>query len=174
MKISLSLLVLTIATLLNGCSVFNPAGSSEFSCPGMPKGVTCKSPREVYEMTNNSGSKAATKGKGKTFAPSYLFATEPNPNQELTPVPVLEQPKVMRIWIAPWVDKNDDQHWPGLVYTVLKQKQWHFGHEEFNGIEPPMPHKFVEPSKSDKQGIADKKDLTNTDLPKEDFTQKLN
>lgn len=137
MKILLSLVV---TLLVSGCAAFNPAGSSDFACPGMPKGFSCKNPREVYKLTENE----KVKGKGKGDIPTYLFATEPRNKSDINPVPVLEQAKVMRVWIAPWIDRNNDQHWPGLVFTVIQQKQWHFGHEEFEGIEPPVPHNMFE------------------------------
>lgn len=39
------------STLLSGCSIF-AIGEEEFACPGRDKGVLCKGPREVYQMTN--------------------------------------------------------------------------------------------------------------------------
>ena len=133
------LIAVLAVSVLGGCSTFNVAGSSEFSCPGMPKGITCKSPREVYKITEKEKSK-----KGAPDIPTYVFATEPASGTALNPVPVLEQAKVMRVWIAPWIDRNNDQHWPGLVFTVIQPKQWHFGNEEFEGIEPPVPHRMME------------------------------
>ena len=132
------LIAIFAASVLSGCSAFNVAGSSEFSCPGMPKGISCKSTREVYKITDKEKSK-----KGTPDIPTYIFTTEPANNAALNPVPVLEQAKVMRVWIAPWIDRNNDQHWPGLVFTVIQPKQWHFGNEEFEGIEPPVPHKMM-------------------------------
>lgn len=124
---------------LSGCSsIFNTAGSDEFACPGMPKGVSCKNPREIYDLTNKDPvGRGGKKSKGGT--PTYVFATKPN-EQNLAPVPVLEQATAMRVWIAPWIDKNNDLHWPGLIFTQIQPKQWHFGDNTFDGIEPPVPH----------------------------------
>lgn len=136
-KLVIAMLVAAFSTA--GCSsIFNPAGSDEFACPGMPKGISCKSPREVYRITDKDKLK---KGKGADM-PTYLFATEPRSEGALNPVPVLEQAKVMRVWVAPWIDANNDQHWPGLVFTVIQPKQWHFGDQEFEGVEPPIPHRM--------------------------------
>ena len=137
--------ILSIALLVSGCS-FNAVGNSEFACPGMPKGVTCKSPREVYNGTNGDMSVATKSSKNKNkFAgvPTYVFANQPRSGGSLEPVPVLEQAHVMRIWIAPWVDKNKDLHWPGVVFTQVAPRQWHFGDEEFDGGEIPIPHKYL-------------------------------
>ena len=40
------------ASQLSGCS-FLQVGESEYSCKGMPEGVTCMSARDVYQMTEN-------------------------------------------------------------------------------------------------------------------------
>lgn len=136
--------LLLVASALTGCSVFNPGGSSEFDCPGMPKGVVCKTPRQVYDRTDSDTKKT---GRGAA-APTYLFATEPRGKDRLNPVPVLEQAKVMRIWIAPWVDANKDLHWPGVMFTEVTPRKWNFGEEQFEGVEPPVPHRAFE------QGVA--------------------
>lgn len=134
-------LAIAIATTTSGCSAFNPVGSDEFACTGMPGGVSCKTPREVYKISDKE------KSNGKSNSndmPTYLFANAPQGTTALNPMPVLEQAKVMRVWVAPWVDKNNDQHWPGLVFTVIQPKQWHYSNEEFDGVEPPVPHKMLE------------------------------
>lgn len=46
---------LAAVVLLNsvGCTSMFTVGEEEFSCPGLPKGVICKGPREITEMTDN-------------------------------------------------------------------------------------------------------------------------
>ena len=47
--------LLSIAFLLAGCaSALNTADHDEFACPGMPAGVMCKSPVQVYRATNGA------------------------------------------------------------------------------------------------------------------------
>lgn len=48
-KVFFSALVVGSTSYLAGCSI----GSSESECPGIEKGVICKGPREVMELTNN-------------------------------------------------------------------------------------------------------------------------
>jgi conjugal transfer pilus assembly protein TraV len=49
------LLPLPIVVLLAGCaSVLNTADHDEFACPGMPAGVMCKSPVQVYRATHGA------------------------------------------------------------------------------------------------------------------------
>lgn len=40
------------------------------------------------------------------------------------PVPIRTPAVVMRIWIAPWVDDNDDLIAPGYVYTEIEPRRW--------------------------------------------------
>jgi conjugal transfer pilus assembly protein TraV len=54
------------------------------------------------------------------------------------PMPILKQPKVMRVWVAPFVDKNNQLHFPGYVYSVIQDKTWTFG-EDSDKVTPPVP-----------------------------------
>lgn len=147
-----------IATLAGCASSLNTADSSEFGCPGMPQGVTCKTPREVYKMTNKEFNDIGTAGDNDTvrktgggqpgegnaglvYQPVQMAA-----GSVLTPVPMVEPAKVLRIWIAPWVDKNKDLHWPGLVFTKVQKNQWNVGEESFDGVDPPVPFQILRQS----------------------------
>ncbi len=49
------LMPLTLALMLAGCAtVLNTANHDEFACPGMPDGVMCKSPLQVYHATDDA------------------------------------------------------------------------------------------------------------------------
>lgn len=141
-----SFLTATIA-LLTGCSTM---GSKDFSCPA-PQGFVCKSPTEIYDMTHGETNAVyqqnASQGKGgddmfkspkgantkggfdgnlnqvpvsNSFSkPAYL----PNSN----PVPVLEQPKVVRVWVAPWVDENQTLNFPSYKFKEITPRKWNFG-----------------------------------------------
>lgn len=55
--------------------------------------------------------------------------------------PVREAAQVMRIWIAPWIDKKDDLHYPSYVFTEVQPRRWNFGVNEFGGRGVVVPHK---------------------------------
>lgn len=55
--------------------------------------------------------------------------------------PVREPAQVMRIWIAPWIDKNDDLHYPSYLFTEVQPRRWTFGKQEFGGRGVVVPHK---------------------------------
>lgn len=60
-RLVLSALVVGTSSYLTGCSL----GSSESECPGIEKGVICKGPREVMELTNNRDDLSALAGKSR-------------------------------------------------------------------------------------------------------------
>lgn len=173
------LLPVSIALLLAGCaSVLNTADHGEFACPGMPAGVMCKSPVQVYRATNGAtdGHDSATaEPSQRRAAPASLASLEDgsglassqaepaardkppslsslpplsivqsaSPN---LPLPVLEPARVLRIWIAPWEDAKKDLHWPSYLFTEIQPRKWSFGHTEFTGSRPVIPHLMVTPS----------------------------
>lgn len=154
MRILPTLAVLAASLAIGGCaSTFNTAGSSDFSCPGMPSGVVCAAPFTAYEMTNGSSSSL-----DQTFADPEQQRKEGGvPVSRLNgesgvlgagvattlagrlPQPIMEQAQVMRIWVAPWVDANNDVHWPSYIYTEIQPKRWRFGRpatRQSNGVIP--------------------------------------
>ncbi|MBI5330044.1 MAG: type IV conjugative transfer system lipoprotein TraV [Betaproteobacteria bacterium] len=166
---------LSIAFLLSGCaSVLNTADHDEFACPGMPAGVICKSPVQIYRATNdrdsvtaepskkeeglaaldslNDGSglvsiqtEKAARGKPSTLPLPRHMPIAQSGTPNL-PLPILEPAKVMRIWIAPWEDSKKDLHWPSYLFTEIQPRKWSFGKSEFTGSRPVVPHLMVMPS----------------------------
>lgn len=132
-----------VVAAMSGCAT---VGKKDFSCPA-PDGFVCKSPSEIYQMThgdtdavyqNKKGggaddgmfksSKGDAKGDanlaaiqaGSQFSkPAYT----PNSN----PMPILEQPKVMRVWVAPWVDENQTLNYPSYKFKEITPRKWNFG-----------------------------------------------
>lgn len=149
--------LLGFSGLLGGCaSMLNPAGSSDFDCPGMPKGIVCKNPREVYDKTNGDldtenvhyNSPNEPKVQNPASQTTASIAYQPSGNDLTQPEPLVTQTRVLRVWVAPWVDKNKDLHWPGLMFTKIQTSQWNYGEEAFDGVEPPIPHQ-IQPSTPD-------------------------
>lgn len=150
-----TLIAIVAMLALSGCaSVMNTGDSGEFACPGMPKGVVCKGPREVYELTNGDVSsvsqdsleKKETLPNDKIVEKPVTATTTPvelayAPSEAgIQPEPLVTQTRVLRIWIAPWVDKSNNLHWPGLMFAKIQKSEWNFGQDSFEGVEPPVPH----------------------------------
>lgn len=55
-----------------------------------------------------------------------------------TPMPLLRQPKVLRVWVAPYVGSDNTLHFPGYIYSVIQPGTWTFG-EASQAAQPPMP-----------------------------------
>lgn len=150
----MKIIAVIVILLLTGCSsTFNTAGTSEFSCPGMP-GVMCKTPGQVYKMTQGDTLDATALdskiARVKTINP-VASISESN-----TPMPIREPAKVMRIWIAPWTDKNDDLHWPSFVYTEIQQRKWRFGNPNFKAMSPVIPYKNLSGNSAGQPDAASK------------------
>lgn len=155
-------LATSVIGTLSGCStVLNTADNAEYGCPGMPMGVTCKTPAAVYKSTN--GEVAATPfdqpigvtAETKNEAPLAQGGAQPAQRAASTvkpgPRPVREPARVARIWIAPWVDKEDNLHLAQTLYTEVKPRTWTVGkpevaassgyvipHMAFDSIESPV------------------------------------
>jgi conjugal transfer pilus assembly protein TraV len=139
---------LLFSGLLAGCSsMFNPVGDSNFSCPGMPQGITCKTPAAVYKSTNGQlpevesdlpmGSAGSERGSN-LVQQSQLPGIKVNNVRTAaeianSPSPVRAPAQIMRVWIAPWVDKNDNLNYPGVIYTEITPRKWVVGMSEAVG-----------------------------------------
>lgn len=131
-----------ISLLLSGCSV-SGIGEPDYACQEPGKGV-CKSARQVYRDTNSALPEEdplppeipVIRKKQRIDAPS---SPEPTPMPAApdwqppteAPVPVLPErvpnrvpAQVLRLWIAPWVDKDGHWHSGGVIMTDVYPRTW--------------------------------------------------
>lgn len=136
--------------LMTGCGSLD--WKSEYACPGMPSGVVCKSPVEVYKMTEktdrviNEEGESAQKARDRMTSAAGEAALSQVPSQVTTgrnlpreAQPILEPAKVVRIWIAPWIDSAQDLHMPGYVFTEVTPRRWSFGEASATRSKPLVP-----------------------------------
>lgn len=158
----------SLALILTGCAgVLNPVGETTFSCPNT-NGVTCKTPMQVYEMTHGalpldgrSGLSSTNNQQVKTNQSAIvsvqqggttttvntatsLLPQSPMPPQLLqavngAPAPLLEPARVMRVWIAPWIDNKQHLHWPSYVYAEVQPRRWTMGVPDFTQMRSGLP-----------------------------------
>jgi len=143
MNIRTGFVLLATAAVASGCTAI---GQSDFSC-SKPDGVTCMDAVSVYEVTNDPALEAALRAELKRLdaegvenidpykvldelkskvAPQTVARAElAEPIKQ--PLPVLKPAEVVRIWIAPWVDKKGDLHMPGYVFSEITPRRWEFG-----------------------------------------------
>lgn len=136
-----------VVTVLAGCSSLG-VGSSDYACQGMPGGVQCMSTRDVYEATNDGNVPRSISAEdardGVTSVPAQVAAgaysagdsdsreaafvnTYVAPNLPDRPIPIRTPAQVMRIWVAPWEDKNGDLNVTGYLYTEIEPRRWVIG-----------------------------------------------
>ncbi|ATG92594.1 TraV family lipoprotein [Methylomonas koyamae] len=160
-----SVLLIVLVPLLGACTLI----PDSYGCKGMPNDPICMSTERAYQVTDN----ALPAGEGT--APSE--ATKPQPvtltgsGREQSPVPHIEDPtpirtpsEVMRIWIAPWEDKDGDLNVSGYVFTEIEPRRWMIGKKsvtqnpqlralQVEQREPPKKDKF------DLDGLVDGKKM---------------
>lgn len=150
-----------------GCSYIGKTlaiGESEFSCPPPDKGTGCMPPSAVYDRQKggfyDSRFEPPQENKDKTkndpppaFAPPSPFQHQPSSvaySPGLSPElnPVRTRVKIMRIWIAPWVDERESLHYPGYMFVDAGGPSWNYGekvageyteHYFFRTPEPSVP-----------------------------------
>ncbi len=157
-----TLLVSFALLALTGCaSALNTASESKFACD--PATNDCPTPLEVYQATHStpkSISNGRTPEEWKTgakdggqikqnlsvdelakdlthIAPSAHLLTAAEPPA----APLRQASQVMRIWVAPWVDSNDNLNWATHIYTEVTPKRWSYGEQEVR--HQGMPAAFI-------------------------------
>ena len=162
-QLLLSLMGVALGGMTGCSSMLNPAGSDLYACPGMPQGVTCKTPAAVYKSTHQDiepsefDTPIVRPGdKSSNTAPQQKSAAASNANQNrddlpagvsiapVGPRPVREPAKVVRIWIAPWVDKSDSLNLAQYQYIEIKPRTWSLGRLESASASSVVPHMAME------------------------------
>lgn len=140
-KVSIITTLLCAALLAGGCA------SDKYGCKGLPEGTVCKDPVEVYHMTEDRdhvgqpSEKSEKKGDGVSDeqAPKDLLLSGSMLAARPGPKPILESSRVLRVWVAPWIDELNDLHWPGYLFTEVTPKRWAFGESAVGGMQPLIP-----------------------------------
>lgn len=116
------LFILVITFLLNSC-----ASHSQFDCPLKP-GIRCESIDSVNarvdrgEIGNNTATLIPSSANIKPISyqrPSYFNGT---PFKKGEPLRYGET--VMRVWVAPFEDKEGNYHQASDIYTITKPGAW--------------------------------------------------
>lgn len=115
---------LAIAAALTGCvSMSGLTESSKFACKA-PAGTTCTSVSGVYANSslNNAPSRPASLQVDTSGVPAPAGATA-------VPVlaagmPIRSQPRMLRIWMAPWRDEDDTLHDQAYMYVMVDPGKW--------------------------------------------------
>lgn len=117
MKIAVACVSVLVAAGLVGCV-------ARYGCPA-PKGVSCKPISDVYRSTLGNATTPKTAKNAMALSaplkpPASTSLAEDRP-------PIRSAPKILKVWIAPWIDDEGDLHQEGNVYVVVDHGAWTFG-----------------------------------------------
>jgi conjugal transfer pilus assembly protein TraV len=132
-NVSRVILVVAMCAVLGACAM----GKSKFQCP-VPNGVSCKSVKEMYVVTDAAGEQGledarnALQGrereKHKHRGDSPEISTSEGHTVSILdpgdPLPLRVPPRVLRVLITPWEDANGDLHAGGYVFTEIESRRW--------------------------------------------------
>jgi len=130
----------TMAALMSAAFA---ACAPTFHCTEGMTGPGCQSVSQVYKDTHQEKTTsqvyAASHKQGK--APLKAAAAPHGLPQTVHPGnPLRSGERVMRVWMAPWVDKDDDYHDQSYVYLVMNHGRWYVDRAHKRIIRRYAPH----------------------------------
>ena len=137
------ILPLLAVALLPGClSMTGLTGNEKFACKA-PDGVSCTSVSGVYanaQQNNLPALQSSAHTAGKVSAPDGAPA---RPGTSALPVlaagmPIRSQPRMLRVWIAPWRDEDDTLHDQSYLYVMIDPGQWQVEHSRATTVQRTM------------------------------------
>ena len=150
-------LPLALALTLCGCAstLSGVGGSDGYACK-VPEGAMCTSVSGVYANSTQGMPRSVPLPavKAPTTAPATQAATAPavygaasiasgapavRPGESIR-----SNPRVLRVWIAPWEDSDGDLHEESLVHVLVDTGRWLIEHvrpavrSRVDGVAPPV------------------------------------
>lgn len=125
MKLFIILLAsVTVGIAFSGCA-------ARYGCP-VPGGIQCRSISEVYSGTKTAqpmdkGPGKTEKDRGNASKPAASVTESIAGVTPDTAIPLRSAPKVLRVWVAPWIDREGDLHQKSYLYVVVDTGQWAIG-----------------------------------------------
>ena len=150
--------VILMTVMLGGCAgtLTGLEGDSKFACKA-PDGVTCSSLSGIYANAVANNLPGLRKdGKGEQTTRLETTATMIAGQAVSSGDPLRTQPRILRIWIAPWEDTEGDLHDQSYLYVVANGGRWVIEHSQRQIVERYRPTflKQGAPGKSLQKPIA--------------------
>jgi hypothetical protein len=82
----------------------------------------------AQSVTPDSASEAKPNGPAAPIKP--YGAVPPASTAPTAGTPLLSPPRVLRLWLAPWVDEDGDLHDQAYLYVMWHRGEWQLGHTE--------------------------------------------
>ncbi len=124
---------LIFALVLPGCAstLSGVGGADGYACKA-PEGALCTSVSGVYANTAQGMPKPAKPPENQSAPerPAIYGATSiaPDRSAALPSGPIRSNPRVLRLWIAPWEDADGDLHEAALVHVLVDTGRWLIEH----------------------------------------------
>ncbi len=116
---------------LGGCasSLSGVGGSEGYACKA-PIGAQCTSVSGVYaNSTQGQGSFPGLVGRMSPIAAYSSIAERPAPAaRQATVGAIRSAPRVLRVWVAPWEDRDGDLHEEAVVHVLADTGRWLIEH----------------------------------------------
>jgi conjugal transfer pilus assembly protein TraV len=138
--------LVALAAHLAGCasSLSGIGGTERYGCQA-PEGSQCTSVSGVYANTRQ-GTQYPVRMEAAAPPRNYgasSIAPALAPSSTI-PAPALRSnPRVLRLWIAPWEDRDGDLHEESIVHVVVDPGRWLIEHvrpsarDPFEAVRPP-------------------------------------
>ena len=152
MRRTVALLVGATATLLGGCAstLSGLGGEGSYACKA-PVGSQCTSVSGVYansihgQPPASALPKPAKEPTSTAAAATVASASTAAPGLGAPPSAFRSQPRVLRLWIAPWEDADGDLHEASVVHVLVDTGRWLIervtpaNRQRVDAVRPPIP-----------------------------------
>ena len=149
---TVALLVGATATLLGGCAstMGGLGGEGSYACKA-PVGSQCTSVSGVYansihgQPPASALPKPAKEPTSTAVAATVASASTAAPGLGAPPSALRSQPRVLRLWIAPWEDADGDLHEASVVHVLVDTGRWLIervlpaNRQRVDAVQPPIP-----------------------------------
>ena len=149
---TVALLVGATATLLGGCAstMSGLGGEGSYACKA-PVGSQCTSVSGVYansihgQPPASALPKPANEPTSTAVAATVASASTAAPGLGAPPSALRSQPRVLRLWIAPWEDADGDLHEASVVHVLVDTGRWLIervtpaNRQRVDAVRPPLP-----------------------------------
>lgn len=149
---TVALLVGATATLLGGCAstMSGLGGEGSYACKA-PVGSQCTSVSGVYansihgQPPASALPKPAKEPTSTATAATVASASTAAPGLGAPPSALRSQPRVLRLWIAPWEDADGDLHEASVVHVLVDTGRWLIervtpaNRQRVDAVRPPIP-----------------------------------
>jgi conjugal transfer pilus assembly protein TraV len=148
----LAVVLSTVAALSAGCAstMSGLGGEGSYACKA-PVGTQCTSVSGVYANSIHGPVPASAlpkPAKAPASAPSAPSGASGSATAAVlsTPAtPIRSQPRVLRLWIAPWEDADGDLHEASVVHVLVDTGRWLIervvpaNRNRVDAVHPPIP-----------------------------------